>query len=149
MIMPLVLIFADTLWEFLLQLCWWGPGRLYGRALDFWLKGCEFESQQGQWENFISRANFVCWHFFDVCSTSVLPQWHVKDPSHSAKNCRWQTRLHTWRIEVGVGWLCRCSGIVWEPIKNRAHIQLITEHLTIVISSHWATADRSWRKEWN
>ena len=34
---------------------------------------------------FFSRVNFVCWLLFGVRSTPVLPQWHVKDPGHSAK----------------------------------------------------------------
>ena len=41
---------------------------------------------------------FVCFYFtsfyftvlFNVSSNPVLPQWHVKDPDHSAKKCRWQ-----------------------------------------------------------
>ena len=38
-----------------------------------------------------SRIYFVCWLLFGVCSTPVLPQWHVKDPGHCQK-CRWQVR---------------------------------------------------------
>ena len=34
---------------------------------------------------FFSRVNFMCWLLFDVRSTPVLPQWHVKHPGHSAK----------------------------------------------------------------
>ena len=34
---------------------------------------------------FFSKANFVCWLLFGVRSTSVLSQWHAKDPGHSAK----------------------------------------------------------------
>ena len=34
---------------------------------------------------FFSRVNFVCWLLIGVRSTPVLPQWHVKDPAHSAK----------------------------------------------------------------
>ena len=33
-----------------------------------------------------SRVNFVCWLFFGVCSNPLLPQWHIKDPGHSAKS---------------------------------------------------------------
>ena len=39
---------------------------------------------------FFSRVNCVCWLLFSVRSTPVLPQWHVKDPGHSAKKCKWQ-----------------------------------------------------------
>ena len=35
---------------------------------------------------FFSRVNFVCWLLFDVRSTPVLPQWHVKGPGHCAKS---------------------------------------------------------------
>ena len=35
---------------------------------------------------FFSRANFVCWLLIDVHFTPMLPQCHMKDPSHSAKN---------------------------------------------------------------
>ena len=34
---------------------------------------------------FLSRVNFLCWLLFGAHSTSGLPQWHVKDPGHSAK----------------------------------------------------------------
>ena len=34
---------------------------------------------------FFCRVKFVCWLLFGVRSTPVLPQWHVKDPGHSAK----------------------------------------------------------------
>ena len=36
------------------------------------------------WRIFFSKVNFVCWLLFGVLSTPVLPQWHVKDPGHSA-----------------------------------------------------------------
>ena len=41
---------------------------------------------------FFSRVYFVCWLIFGVCSTPVLPQWHIKDPSHSAQSAG--GRLH-------------------------------------------------------
>ena len=52
-------------------------------------------------------------------------------------------------VLYSVGWLCRCAGIVWEPIRNRAHMQLVREHSVTVIYVHWATVDWSWPKEWN
>ena len=51
--------------------------------------------------------------------------------------------------EVGVGWLCRCPGIVWEPIRKRAHTQLVREHLVTVVSVRWATVDWFCLKERN
>ena len=71
---------------------------------------------------FFSRVDFVCRHLFSVCSTSVLLQWHVKDPGHSAKTASGKlhlnTHIHPWPKKVRVGWLCRCPGIVRELIKN-------------------------------
>ena len=51
---------------------------------------------------FFSRVNFVCWLSFGVRSTPVLPQWHVKDPSHSTKSAggRWQvTPKHLYTLD--------------------------------------------------
>ena len=44
---------------------------------------------------FFSRVNFVCWLLFGVRSTSMLRQWHVKDPGHSAKSAGGKLHLHT------------------------------------------------------
>ena len=93
---------------------------------------------------FFSRVNFVCWLLFGVRSTPVLPQWHVKDPCHSAKSAGRRLHLNTYTSltqQVGVGWLCHCPGIVWESIRKRAHTQLIREHSVTVVSTCWATVD--------
>ena len=42
-----------------------------------------------------SRGNFVCRLLFGVCSTPVLPQWRLKDPSHSAKSAGGRLQLNT------------------------------------------------------
>ena len=44
---------------------------------------------------FFSRVNFVSWYLFGVRSTPVLPQWHVKDPGHSAKSASGRLHLNT------------------------------------------------------
>ena len=64
-------------------------------APDSWSKSCEFESQQKR--IFFSRVNSVCWLFFGERSTPVLPQWHIKDPGHSAKSAggRLHLNMHT------------------------------------------------------
>ena len=76
---------------------------------------------------FFSRVNFVCWLLFGVRSTSMLRQWHVKDPGRSAKSAggRLQVNTHTTLTQRSrsIGWLCHCPGIVWEPIRKRAHSQ--------------------------
>ena len=74
---------------------------------------------------FFSRVNFVfCQLLNGVRSTPVLPQWHLEDPGHFTKvqvAGYIGTRIHPWPNEVEMGWLCRCPGIVWEPIRKRAH----------------------------
>ena len=73
-----------------------------------WSKGCKSESKQKRQGNFLLQS-----------STLVLLQWHIKDPSHSAKNAggrlhlRMHTVIHPWPREVWVGWLI-CPGIVWK-----------------------------------
>ena len=46
---------------------------------------------------FFSSINFVCWLLFSVHSTSVLLQWHIKDPGHSARRAggRLHLNMHT------------------------------------------------------
>ena len=44
---------------------------------------------------FLSRVNFVCWLSFGVHSTPVLPQQHIKKPSHSAKSAGGRLHLNT------------------------------------------------------
>ena len=44
---------------------------------------------------FFFRFNFVCWLLFGVRSTLVLPQWHGKDPGHSAKSVGGKLHLNT------------------------------------------------------
>ena len=44
---------------------------------------------------FFFRDNFVCWLFFGVRSTPVLPQWHVKNLGHFAKSADGRLHLST------------------------------------------------------
>ena len=50
---------------------------------------------RGGGRNFFSSVNFVCRLFFGVRSTPVLPQWHVKDPGHSAKSAGGMIHINT------------------------------------------------------
>ena len=65
------------------------------RAPDSWSKGSEFESRQERRDNFPLQVNSVCWLLFSVRSTSVLPQWHVKGPGHSANSAGGRLHLNT------------------------------------------------------
>ena len=68
------------------------------RVLDSWPKGPGFESPQEQQEISSPRSTFCADSCFGINSTPVLPQseWHVKDPSHSAKSAggRLQLNMH-------------------------------------------------------
>ena len=122
------------------------------RAPDSWSNGCEFDSRQKRREFFFSRVNFECWLLFGVRSIHVLPQWHVKDHGHTAKSAGGRLHLNThspWPTEVGVDRLCHCPGTVWEPIRKRAHTQLVRKYPVTVVSARWDTVDWSWPKEWN
>ena len=73
---------------------------------------------------FFSRVNFVCWLLFDIRSTPVLPQWHVKDPDRSAESVCVGLHLNTL-----TPWTQRKSE--WAD------------------STRWATVNWSWPMEWN
>ena len=60
-----------------------------------------------------------------------------------------QTCIWTWPNEIGVGWLCRCLGIVLEPSQRWAHMQPVGEPSATVVSARWATVDWFWHKVWN
>ena len=101
---------------------------------------------------FFSKINFLCWLLHGVRSTTRVTAVARKRPRSFCQKCRWQLNPNTQTsltYEVGVGWLCRCSGIVWEPIKKRARTQLARVQSATVVSARWATMDRSWPKEWN
>ena len=61
------------------------PERLVGIPPDCNRKVASSNPGRSGERIFFSRVNFVCCLFFSVCSSPVLPQWHVKDPGHSVK----------------------------------------------------------------
>ena len=70
--------------------------------------GRKVASSNPDWSSgsiFFSRVGFVCWLLFDV--RSVLPRWHVTDPSHSAKGAdgRLHLNTHTTLTERSRSWL--------------------------------------------
>ena len=56
-------------------------------------------------------------------------------------------RIHPWPNEVGVDWICRCPGIVWEPIRDWTHTQLVREQSPTVVLARWTTVDWTWHIE--
>ena len=103
----------------------------------------EFESRQERHENFFSPELTLCANsYFVQCPFHpVLPQWHVKDPGHSARSAGGRLHtIHPWPNEVGVGWLCRFPGIVREPIRetsSHATCQRILGHSRLSSLSHY------------
>ena len=63
-----------------------GQNSSVGSSTYSWLEGHRFNPQKERQENFLSRVDFLCWLLLGVCSTPLLPQWHIKDPSYSAKS---------------------------------------------------------------
>ena len=122
------------------------------RALDPWSKGCRFESRQGRRENFLLYSQLCVLTLircpFHPRVTAVARKTTTTTTTTTTKRsfcqkCRWQvTPKHVCTLDPTkwkVDWLCRCPGIVWEPTRKRAHMQLVREHLVTVISAHWAT----------
>ena len=113
------------------------------RTPDSWSKGCEFESRQERQDQ-----SQLCVLTLILCPLHPrVSQWHVKDPGHSVKSAGGRLHLNTHTFlthQVGVGWLCRCPGIVWESIRKRAHTQLVRERSVTVVSIRRATVDWSW-----
>ena len=62
-----------------------------------------------------------------------------KRPRSFSKNCRWQvTSEDAYTFEPTKSeWADynRCPGIVWDPIRKRAHTQLVREHSVTVVSA--------------
>ena len=88
-------------------------------------------------KNFFSGVNFVCWLLFGVRFTPVLPQWHVKDPGHSAKSAGGRLHLNTktFLTQRSRSGLTMPPGIVWEPIWKPAHTQVVRKHSDTVVSA--------------
>ena len=102
----------------------------------------EFSSQESTLctDSYSMSVPPLCYHWGMWKTPVILPKVQVADYT--------QTRIHPWPNKVGDGWLCRCPGIAWEPIRTWSHKQLVREHLVTVISARWATVDWSWPKEW-
>ena len=65
------------------------------RAPDSWSKGYEFVSRQDRRENFLLQRNFFVLTLIRYPFHPMLPQWHVKDPGHSAKSESGRLHLNT------------------------------------------------------
>ena len=108
--------------------CWWSTTR-------DWKVVSSNPIRSGR-KMFFSRVNFVCQLLFGARFTPVLLQWHVTNrPQSFCQKCKWQVTpkhapkyIYFWPNKVGVGWLCRCPGMVWEPVWKRAHTQLVRKH---------------------
>ena len=100
------------------------------RAPDSWSKGCEFESRQERRKIFFLQS-YLCvltlirCPFHPRVTPVILPNVQVAGYT--------KTRIHLWPNEVGVGWLCLCPDIVWEPFRIRTHTQLVREHSATVV----------------
>ena len=46
-----------------------------------------------------------------------------------------ETHIHPRPNGVGMGCLCCCPGIVWEPVRKQADTQIVRKHLATVVSA--------------
>ena len=70
-------------------------------------EGCEFESRQQRLENFLLQSTLCADSYSVSVPPPVLPQWHVKDPGHSAKSAggRLHPNTHTPLTQRSRSWL--------------------------------------------
>ena len=113
---------------------------LLARAQDSRSKGCEFESRQKRRENCLLHG-ILCVLTLMRCpfhprATAVAH----KRPRSVCQKCRWQvTSKHAYTFDPTkpewANYICRCPGSVWEPIRKRAHTQLVREHSATLVSA--------------
>ena len=116
-------------------------GQLVGRVPDSWLKGGEFESQQEWQDNFSSQEWTLCALIRCLFHLPMLPQWHIKDPSHSAKSAggrlllNMDTSLTQWS-QSGLTMLSWHSvGTYQETSSNTTHQETLS-HSHLCLLSH-------------
>ena len=101
-----------------------------GKSAGLVIERLRVRIQAGAKGDFPSPELTLC---VDPYSVSVPPspppppvflQWQIKDPGHSDKNAGGRLYLNTHRplnLRSRSGLICRCPGIVWEPLGKRAH----------------------------
>ena len=78
----------------------WGetvPGELIWHSAGLMIERLRVRIPARAAGKFSLPVGFLCWLLFGVRSTPVLPQWHVKDPGHSAKSAGGRLHLKTYR----------------------------------------------------
>ena len=126
-----------------------GPGWLVCTSAGLLIKRLWVQILAGEVGEFSSPELNLC---ADSYSVSISPLCYHSSTGNTmvilskvqVAGYAW-TRKHPWPNKVRVGWLCRCPGIVWEPIRKWAHTQLVREHSAshLGLLSHW-----SWHKKW-
>ena len=103
------------------------------RASDSWSKVPGSGPRRIGERIFCSTFNFLCWLFFrcPFRNTPVIPQWHVKDPGHSAKSAGGRLQLNThapyipmrlwmkWHCKLVHGWM-----VYTEPALRRQQFHM-------------------------
>ena len=88
------------------------------------------------------RVNFVCWLLFGVRSTPLFPQWHVKDPGHSARSAGGRLHLNThtpltYQSRNGLTMLLsRHSVGTYQETSSHAARHLILDHSRLSSLNH-------------
>ena len=110
-----------------------------GSVPDAWTKGCKFESWQKQQENLLLQSYFPHWLLINICSTIVLPQWHVKKKKKkgpSAKSTSGRLNMHTyltqqsWCRQTGYTVLAHCGNLSGKQAHSTCQGTLGHSHLS-------------------
>ena len=131
---------------------YWGGGGCQdssaGRAQYPLVKGHGLDSWQDWQENFSSPELTFCANAFIVESTPMLLQWHVKDWSFYQNCWWWVTTKHAYTLDPTKSE--RPDHAVHAHYENlpgkQAHMQLVRECSSTVVSADWAMMDWSLAK---
>ena len=65
-------------------------------------------------------STFCADSYFGTRSIPVLPQWHVKDPGHCTKKCRWQFKAikHTCAMYVALSKTVNWCMVIFGPVQK-------------------------------
>ena len=114
-------------------------GRSVVRALGSWSKGLGFVSPQEQQENFLLQGQPSVLTLFCYLFPLLLPQQHVKDPSHSAKSVggRLQLNMHAPCV-CHSAWSDMVHGcMVYTECIETAAVSCGTSHASAVSKPLW------------
>ena len=87
-------------------------------------------------ENFLLQSQLCVLSLIRCPFQPHVPAVVRKRSRSFCQKCRWQvTPKHAYTLDPTKSELADCPGMVWEPIRKRAHTQLVREHSVTVVSA--------------